>query len=169
MYFIRPEIKDDVEGVRLLLEKTFGRPQEADLVDTLRERGLITLSMVAHIEEQIVGYIAFSPVELESNSSMVKILGLAPLAILPPYQRQEIGSKLVETALAECQKMEYQGIVVLGAPEFYNRFGFRQASLYQLYSSFDVPAEFFMVKELLNGSLSGHTGVVNYQPEFNNV
>ncbi|WP_013324601.1 GNAT family N-acetyltransferase [Gloeothece verrucosa] len=169
MYSIRPEIKDDVEGVRLLLEKTFGRPQEADLVDTLREREVITLSMVAHIDGQIVGYIAFSPVEIESESSTQKILGLAPLAILPPYQRQEIGSKLVETGLIECQKMGYQAIVVLGAPEFYNRFGFRQASLYQLYSSFDIPSEFFMVKELLNGALGGHKGVVNYQPEFNQV
>lgn len=169
MFFIRPEIKDDVEGIRLLLEKTFARPQEANLVDTLRERGVIALSLVAVIEEQIVGYIAFSPVEIDSNSSTVNILGLAPLAILPPYQRQEIGSKLVEFGLRECQKKGSEAIVVLGTPEFYNRFGFRQASVYQLYSSFDVPPEFFMVKELLPGALVGHTGVINYQPEFEKV
>lgn len=74
MFSIRRENKDDVEGVRFLLQKAFDRPQEANLVDSLRVRDAITLSLVALIDEQVVGYIAFSPVEIESNSSTAKIL-----------------------------------------------------------------------------------------------
>ncbi|ACK71749.1 GCN5-related N-acetyltransferase [Gloeothece citriformis PCC 7424] len=169
MFSIRPENQDDAQGVRFLLEKTFNRPQEANLVETLRARDMISLSLVAHIDEQIVGYIAFSPVELESNESSLKILGLAPLAILPQYQRQALGSNLVEIGLQQCQALGYEAIVVLGEPTFYHRFGFRPTSLYSLWSSFDIPSEFFMIKELITGSLGGHSGVILYQPEFNLV
>jgi putative acetyltransferase len=55
---------------------------------------------------------------LVSNLSTIEAIGLAPMAVLPAYQRQGVGSQLVQTGLATCGKMGYGIVVVLGHPHF---------------------------------------------------
>jgi putative acetyltransferase len=122
MLLIRHEMPEDAPEVRSLLIQAFNRPDEADVVEALRSRGAISLALVALVERQVVGHILFSPVTIGAKSSNLKAIGLAPLAVLPDYQGQGIGSQLVQQGLSECRKAGYQIVVVLGEPAFYQPF-----------------------------------------------
>lgn len=146
-------------------EKAFNGPTEARLADLLREANKATISLVAMFNDRVVGHILFSPITIESNPKNVKGLGLAPLAVLPEYQRRGIGASLVTKGLEECQNEEYDLVVVLGDESYYARFGFNRASLYGLSNEYNVD-ENFMVLELKEGVLSSVSGLVKYAPEF---
>ena len=128
MITIRPETNTDFAAVRHVNELAFGQPLEANLVDALRENAQPYISLVATNGNEVVGHIFFSPVTIEPNQQNVSIMGLAPMAVLPEFQRQGIGSQLVRAGLAECEGLGSDAVVVLGHPKFYPRFGFIPAS-----------------------------------------
>ncbi|MEG3838229.1 MULTISPECIES: N-acetyltransferase [unclassified Microcoleus] len=163
---IRTEKPEDVEAVRNINIAAFGRENEANLVDRLR--GIAsTFSFVAVQSDRIVGHIFFSPVVVEGKcSSNLSIQGLAPVAVLPNYQRQGIGTLLIREGLKECGRSGFQAVVVLGHPDFYPRFGFIPASRKSLKCEYDVPDEAFMVLELERGALQDCSGTVKYRSEF---
>ena len=169
MMVVRPERTEDHESVRRVNELAFEQPDEADLVDALRANARPYISLVAVADEQVVGHIFFSPVSVESESSVFTAMGLAPMAVLPEYQNQEIGSRLVREGLKECQRLGHGIVVVLGHANYYPRFGFTPASLKGLRSEYDVPDEVFMVLESVPGALEGRRGLVKYHPEFGKV
>jgi putative acetyltransferase len=169
MIQIRPERPDDIAAIRRVNERAFHRPAEADLVDLLRERGKVTLSLVAIHEGRVVGHILFSPVVIEATGQSVAAVGLAPMAVLPDWQNQGVGSLLVKAGLDECRGLGHQAVVVLGHADYYPRFGFVPASRYHVGSEYDVPDELFMAVELQPGALAACAGTARYQPEFNEV
>jgi putative acetyltransferase len=164
---IRAETPCDHESVHRVNELAFGTPSEADLVNALRENAHPYISLVAIDEDQVVGHIFFSPVTIESASDSFTAMGLAPMAVLPEYQRQGIGTLLVREGLQDCRRIGHEVVVVLGHPEYYPRFGFVRASSKGLRSEYDVADDVFMVAELTTGALKGRTGLVKYRPEFN--
>ncbi|MEG4627684.1 N-acetyltransferase [Microcoleus sp. w1-18aA5] len=166
---IRTEKPEDVEAVRNINIAAFGRENEANLVDRLR--GIAsTFSFVAVQSDRIVGHIFFSPVVVEGKCSRnLSILGLAPVAVLPNYQRQGIGTLLIREGLKECARSGFQAVVVLGHPDFYPRFGFIPASRKSLKCEYDVPDEAFMVLELESGALQECSGTVKYRSEFSRL
>ncbi|WP_445173053.1 GNAT family N-acetyltransferase [Microcoleus sp.] len=96
----------------------------------------------------------------------MSILGLAPVAVLPKYQRQGIGTRMIREGLKECGRSGFPAVVVLGHPDFYSRFGFIPASRKSLGCEYDVPDEAFMVLELESGALQDCSGTVKYRSEF---
>jgi putative acetyltransferase len=163
---IRPEMPHDIAAIRDVIKKAFDRPTEANLVDILRDRNVLTLSLVATEGDCAIGHIAFSPVTVGKENSSFKAVGLAPVAVLPEYQRRGIGSQLIEMGLQKCQKAGQNAVFVLGSPGFYARFGFVAAATYGISYEGDVPPEAFMVKELSPGILGDRPGIAHYQPEF---
>jgi len=164
---ICPETSENSAVIRNVNEAAFGSSIEADLVEKLRSRQAYTLSLVATDGDKVIGHILFSPVTIESGNTSFEALGLGPMSILPSYQRKGVGSQLVRTGLQECKRLGHEVVVVLGHSDYYPRFGFVPASTYGIKSSYDVPDEVFMALELRKGALSGRSGVVKYQPEFN--
>lgn len=169
MLTIRPEAPGDATAIRYVNALAFGRPQEADLVDALRRNGGLTISLVAVQDGRIVGHIAFSPVTITSDTATIDAIGLAPMAVLPAYQRQGIGSQLVAAGLNACRNTHYSVVVVLGHAQYYPRFGFTPARPQGIVWEHDVPDEVFMVKEIKAGALAQTRGVVKYRPEFDGV
>jgi putative acetyltransferase len=166
---IRAEKAEDASAIRCVNIAAFGRSGEADLVDRLRSVAS-TLSFVAEESGQIVGHIFYSPVEIEGKSSeRLLILGLAPLAVLPAYQHQGIGTLLIQHSLEECVHLGSKAIVVLGHPEYYPRFGFTPAKEKGLRCEYSVPEEVFMVLELEVSALEGCQGTVKYRSEFKDL
>jgi putative acetyltransferase len=112
MLVVRREIDSDRAAIRYLLEQAFGSQVEATLVEALRHRRVLILSLVATDRDRLVGHIAFSPVTIEPEGASLNAVGLAPLAVLPEYQQQGIGSQLVEIGLEECQKADFDAVFV---------------------------------------------------------
>ena len=166
MLIIRPETTEDVDSIRHVNEQAFGQKEEADIVDKLRNRGMVTLSLVAVQGDRIVGHILFSPVMIEAESSSFEAIALAPMAVLPAYQRKGIGSQLVRDGLAECRRLGHEIVVVLGHPDYYPRFGFVLAKPRGIDCEFEVPEEAWMILELREGALAGRRGIVKFQSEF---
>jgi putative acetyltransferase len=163
---VRPEEPADLDAIRRVNERAFEGSAEADLVEALRAKGAVTLSLVAVGDGRVVGHILFSPVRIESSSGSAAALGLGPMAVLPELQRQGIGSLLVRSGLDACRDSGHEGVVVLGHPLYYPRFGFVPASRYGITSPWDVPDPVFMAIELRPGALRNRAGVARYQPEF---
>src|SRR5262245_19226287 len=84
---IRRESPGDFPGIRRLLTEAYPTPDEADLVEELRAREALPISLVAVQSAAIVGYLGFSPVTLVPPAA-ASLWGLAPLAIAPALQRQ---------------------------------------------------------------------------------
>ena len=166
---IRAEQKSDQQEIAQILRQAFGRNDEADLVERLRESGILLLSIVAETEGHLVGHILFSPVTLTGALTTIAIAGLAPMAVLPPWQNKGIGSKLVRAGLEECTKAGYDAVVVLGHSRFYPRFGFTPSVAYNIQSEYDIPAEVFMIKPLTEKSLAGCSGTIKYHQAFNEL
>ncbi len=163
---IRPETKEDIKKIRLINASAFDTEAEADLVDNLRKSGIPLISLVAEANRKLIGHILFSPVTLSGNKVNVKIAGLAPMSVLPDYQKQGIGAALVRKGLKLCTSNGYKAVVVLGYPDYYRKFGFVSSARFGIKSEYDVPDEVFMVKELETGALSEFKGVVKYHPLF---
>jgi putative acetyltransferase len=165
MFTVRVETSEDIPAVRRVNEAAFGGPGEASLVDAVRNAAQPYISLVAESDGQIVGHIFFSPVSIEADL-VQQAIGLAPMAVLPEWQRRGIGSQLVREGLKECQRIGFEIVIVIGHPEYYPRFGFRPAREQGLSCEFEVPDEVFMVAELSPGALNGVTALVKYRPEF---
>ena len=167
MVTIRKEQRGDEEQIRLVNTRAFGQPAEADIVDALRKTCPEGVSFVAEHKGQIVGHILFTPAVIETQEKEIGGMGLAPVSVLPEFQRQGIGSKLVQAGLDEMSKTRQPFVIVLGHPEYYPRFGFIRASHYGIASQYDhVPDEAFMILVLDEGALKGVSGVAKYRAEF---
>ena len=166
MVSIRPEIPKEIDSIRYVNEQAFGQTAEAAIVDKLRNRKALTISLVATKDNEVVGHIAFSPVMIESQFSSFEAVALAPMAVLPAHQRKGIGSRLVRAGLEECHRLGHDVVVVLGHPDYYPRFGFVPGKQRGINCEFEVPDEAWMVLELKEGILRGRSGTVKYQPEF---
>ncbi len=169
LLIIRPETPENKAMIRHVNEEAFGDTGEAGLVEKLRSRQAIILSLVAIDGDRVIGHILFSPVTVESESQSFSAVGLGPMAVLPLHQKKGVGSELVRAGLEECRRLGHEIVVVLGHPDYYPRFGFVPASTYGIRCEYDVPNEVFMVLELREGALSGRSGTVKYQPEFNEL
>jgi putative acetyltransferase len=163
---IRPETPEDIDSIRFVNEQAFGQEDESKLIEKLRNHGVLTISLVAVQDGEIVGYIAFSPVAVESGLSSFEAIALAPMAVLPAYQRKGIGSQMVRAGLEECLRLGHEIVVVLGHPDYYPRFGFVLARPKGIDCEFEVPEEAWMILELREGALAGRGGNVKFQPEF---
>ena len=166
---IRAEKNTDKEAIWEVNREAFGGEDEANLVDTLRDSGCVYISLVAELDNQIVGHILYTPVTLSENKSSLKLIGLAPMSVLSQYQKQGIGSQLVKAGLERCKDLNYDAVVVLGHPTYYPKFGFIPAKKYGIQSEYEVPDEAFMILELVPGSLEGQHGTISYHEAFNNV
>lgn len=164
---IRHETPADIPAIRALNEAAFETGAEAVLVDALRENGKFTLSLVAAIEGEVVGHILFTDIVMDPGDAEARILGLAPMAVLPGRQGRGVGSALVRRGLEDCLELGYRGVVVLGHPAFYPRFGFTPASRHGITSIYDAPDEAFMALALGDAELP--KGRALYQPEFGAV
>ena len=165
---VRSEESRDRAAIHSLNIAAFGRSAEADLVDVLRDTASPLVSLVADIGSAVVGHILFSPVSLMAGKHL-RIMGLAPMAVAPEYQRKGVGSALVREGLRQCRELGYQAVVVLGHAEYYPRFGFVPAVQHSIRSEYEVPDDVFTVTELQAGALKDVSGVARYHEAFRSV
>ncbi len=146
---IRSESLPDYAAIAEVNILAFGQENEAKLISEIRDsQGYIPeLFLIAEVDNVIVGHILFSYIDLIGEESL-QVLALAPLAVLPKFQRQGIGSALVEAGLEKADAIKEALVIVLGHPHFYTRFDFQPSVNYKITSPFPVPDDVFMVKRL---------------------
>ncbi len=166
---IRREGPQDIAAIRSVNEQAFGGSSEANAIDRLRERGAEMLSFVAVIDDRVVGHLLFTPIVIAAPDRTWPGLGLAPLSVLPEFQRQGIGTALMNAGLEECRRLGHERVIVLGHPDYYPRFGFERARQHGVRFEFEAPDEACMILALRPGALAGVSGVAKYQPEWNGV
>ncbi|MFC2006961.1 GNAT family N-acetyltransferase [Chloroflexota bacterium] len=138
---IRPETPEDRVATHHVNEVAFGQKSEAALVEKIRNRGMLVVSLVVVSDGHIVGYIAFSPVTVKSDNASFQALALGPMAVLPEYQRRGIDSRLVRAGLEQCRHLGHEVIVSVGYPDYYSLFGFASAKSKGLECELKVPDE----------------------------
>ncbi len=161
---VRAETPEDLEAIRDVNRRAFGREDEARLVDALRAGGFVRVSLVAEKGGRVVGHVLFSDLRIVTKEGAINALALAPMAVLPSDQRQGVGTRLVREGLRACAALGHRVVVVLGHPDYYPRFGFSARLAEGLKSPFSGPA--FMALELVPGALDGVSGEARYPPPF---
>ncbi len=125
---IRPETPQDIIAIEQVTIAAFeGRPYadktEHLIVNGLRNAGALSISLVAEMDGKVVGHAAFSVVTV--NGDDIGWYGLGPISVLPEFQKQGIGSKLINIGLAQLRDIGARGCVLEGSPAYYQRFGFK--------------------------------------------
>jgi len=155
-------------AVRKVNAAAFGREAEGELVDALRRSGALALSMVAEEGGRIVGHIAFSPGRVVGDDFEYEAMALGPVAVLPDWQKQGVGSQLVRAGLEALRERGARPVFLLGHVTYYPRFGFEPAQEHGVCCEFDVAPEYFMVWAPLEEP-PGRRGTFYFRPEFRDV
>ena len=161
---IRPETPEDFAAIAALNRDAFGGDGEAELIERLRDDGLVAVSLVAVEAGAIAGHILFSNLAVELDGRPVRAVALAPMCVRHDRQRRGVGSALVRNGLDAVRDAGYRAVIVLGHPEYYPRFGFSSDVDAKLASP--VPGNAFMALELVPGALHGASGKVTYPAAF---
>lgn len=170
----RQEQPKDYLKTEALIEQSFRNEEMSDqqehfLVQRIRSSNAFIpeLSVVAvNQQDEIIGQILFSKITIENKDQATESLALAPVSIHPDYQKQGIGSMLMNRGLEKAKEFGYTSVIVLGHPDYYPRFGFKSASLWGIEAPFDVPDNAFMALELEKNALKKVSGVVQYSEAF---
>ena len=171
---IREERQKDFEKINQVVKAAFKNVEQSDhtehlLVEKLRKSQayIPALSLVAQTPQgEIVGHLLLSKAHIINGSQSFEVLALAPLSVAPAFQRNSIGSKLIEVAHQRAKKLGYAAIVLLGHKDYYPRFGYKKASLFGVSFPFNAPDDCCMVAELLKNALRGISGVGWYSQGF---
>jgi putative acetyltransferase len=125
---IRDETNADIGVITQVTVAAFATMEisghtEQFIIEALRSAGALTLSLVAELDGRVVGHIAFSPVAISDGTK--DWYGLGPVSVLPEYQRRGIGKALTKEGLSRLKKLSAKGCCLVGHPEYYMKFGFK--------------------------------------------
>lgn len=160
---IRDEQPDDIAVIGQITEQAFAgqvysQQTEAKIIDCLRAQNQLSVSLVAELEDQVVGHIGFSKVSIDGVD--LNWFGLGPLSVLPIHQGKGLGSMLVNSGLEAIVAIGARGCVLLGDPKFYSKFGFANCEQLRMIGP---PPQYFQIKAL-NGDIP--SGIVEFHTVF---
>ena len=165
---IRQENNKDFDQVYSVVKKAFQMAEhsdgnEQDLVVALRKSDAFIpeLSLVAEMDGKIIGHIMFTKIEIGNHTALT----LAPLAVLPEYQKQGVGAALIKEGHRIAKELGYQYSVVLGSERYYPRYGYIPAKQLGIKAPFEVASENFMAIKLQENA-EPINGIVKYAKEF---
>ena len=174
--FIRQEQPSDADAIRRLHRLAFAKQAsdegpardgslEANLVDELRAEGDLVepLCLVAKHEGVLVGHVAVSRASLDGAPAALVAIG--PIGVLPELQNAGVGSALMHATIAAADALGERGIVLLGHPAYYPRFGFGPAVDHGIRPPQDWGPAYFMLRRL-GAWGNGVSGAFRYAPAF---
>jgi putative acetyltransferase len=164
---IRAEKPEDSEQISQLMQAAFkdhpfSHNNEHHIVNGLRRANNIATSLIAEQDNEVVGYVAFSPVQIDGIH--MNWFGLGPIGVAPALQKQGIGKQLIQSGLEILKSAGANGCVVLGDPAYYKKFGFDVNPRMILEG---VPPEYFMALpfhgETTQGQVSYHRAFYEHE------
>jgi len=157
---IRNELPGDERAIEAVTVAAFKDAPHSDhtehfIIKALRKANELSVSIVAEADGVVLGHVAVSPVAITDGSR--GWFGLGPISVSPEHQHKGIGSQLMEQALTALKLQGASGCVLLGDPNYYRRFGFRneQGLVFP-----GVPQEYFQAlsfgSQIPQGDVSYH-------------
>ena len=169
---VRQEHPDDLRSIGVVHLSAFEGDNEAGLVDELRSSSgyIPELSLVAEFNGRIVGHVLLTKVKIlkGKDKGNEEILAMAAMAVVPSQSHRGIGSDLAQAVVEKAKSMGYKGIVVVGHPDFYQRFGFNKISQWSLDTNLTVSNDLITAIELVDGIFEGGGNVI-YPSLFDRV
>ncbi len=170
---IRQERPADYKEVENVIYRAFEHAEYSDktehvLVARLRNSSAFIpeLSLVACMKDNIVGHILLTKIEIINDTLKYDSLALAPVSVLPGFQKKGIGAALVNKSHEIAKSMGYCSITLIGHAEYYPRFGYKLANEYNIDFQFEAPPENCMIIEIQSGCLKNVSGQATYPKEF---
>ena len=160
---IRDAKASDYAAIRQIVRHAFAQDDEANLVEQLRADGDALVELVAASDIAIQGHILYSPLAIVRDGQTLRAAALAPVSVLPAFQKNGLGGELIRAGNARCKALGYAGLVVLGHAAYYPRFGFSAPLAESLEAPFSGPH--FMALEFEPGVFAGG-GKVQYAKAF---
>ncbi|HEX2945002.1 MAG TPA: N-acetyltransferase [Clostridia bacterium] len=177
---IRLEEPEDYRHVEEVTKAAFSYPEriasskigccmEHYMVHMLREKGGIReLDFVAELDRKIIGHVIYSHAYiLQPDNSRIDVLNFGPLSVLPEFQKKGVGSALMKYSIAQARELAYGAILFFGHPEYYPRFGFKEAKEFGITTCDGENYPAFMAMELKKDYLSNVTGRFFESPIYN--
>lgn len=165
---VRQERVKDYKEVYKLIKDAFASAEHADgneqdLVEDLRKGDAFIpeLSLVAEVDKELIGHILFTKAKVGNDDVLV----LAPLSIKPEYQKQGVGTALINEGHKIAKEMDYQYSLVLGSETYYPRFGYKSVEQFGIEVPKGIPKENFMAIKLQENTKI-ISGAVSYAKEF---
>ncbi len=171
---IRQTSDSDLQDILEINRRAFGEEDVASLVEGLLKDATAQplLSLLAFVDGKPVGYILFTRATLEGQTDQPKIQILAPLAVLPEFQKQKIGGKLITEGISQLRKSGTKLVFVLGHETYYPRHGFiPDAKSFGFPATYPIPEknkDAWMIYPLVRNALNGKTGKVICADFMNN-
>ena len=177
---VRNETQKDYRRVEEITREAFaypdrierggiGCPYEHWMVHELRKRdGILELSLVATVNDEIVGHVICSKAEVRQDGNSLPVLNLGPISVRLEYQRLGVGKALINELIIKAKDLGYGAILFFGRPEYYPQFGFVEASEFSISDSEGYNYDSFMGMELIPGYLSVAKGGRFYESDIYN-
>ncbi len=164
---IRETGDQDFQDITEVEERAFGSVKEAQLTaDLLKDKTAEPLlSLNAYLDNKAVGHILFTRLYLDVMTAEQPLIHiLAPLAIIPEYQKKGIGGMLIREGQKKLKAMGSEMVFVLGHMEYYPKYGFiPDAARIGYEAPFPIPEEFanaWMVQSLTSEDFSLKKGKI---------
>ncbi|MDH3525969.1 MAG: N-acetyltransferase [Gammaproteobacteria bacterium] len=164
---VRPETSEDVRAIDVVHISAFGGEAEARLISALRAAASYNreLSLVAELNGRIVGHVLLTRVPVRKDGEEKIVLALGPMSVVPSQSHRGIGSVLIKASVELAREKGYGAIIVVGYPEYYQRFGFLPAKDIKVTCNLPAPADALTGMEIVEGNLAGG-GHVEYPEPF---
>jgi len=171
---IRKTIKNDFPQTQNLTREAFWNLYKPGCVEHLilhnlrkSKSHIAELDLVAMSGNEIIGHIISTKAKVvDSQNNAHDVLCVGPLSVLPEFQKQGIGSKLINKSITTAKKSGHSGMILFGNPDYYHRFGFRNAVEYGITTKDGQNFEPFMALELQAEGLSNVNGRFFEADEF---
>jgi putative acetyltransferase len=117
------------------------------------------LDFVAELVGRLVGNIVYTRAGVINEArETIQVICFGPVSVLPAFQKQGIGSALINHSINAARDMGYPAIFIYGDPRYYSRFGFRCAEKYDIKTADGKYAIALLALELKQGALNNKPG-----------
>jgi putative acetyltransferase len=153
---IRLAEEKDLDSILSVVETAFSDEENKVIMNLAQDLSVETTSpsiksLIAEIDNQVIGYVSHSPIFLKSASGISGYI-LAPLAVSPEHQKQGVGSRLIKSGINMLTKYGADVLLVYGDPDYYGRFGFREEVGRSFVPPYPLQYPFGWTGMMLNGT-----------------
>lgn len=170
---IRSEVGPDEDEITDVVSRAYEHVSYSDhtehlMVLRLRSSSSFVpeLSLVAECRPKLVGHMLLTKVSIRDADRAIQSLALAPLSVVPSFQRRGVGTALVADAHQRARDLGFRSVILLGSPEYYSRFGYLPLHPFDIDVPFAIRRENCMALSLEQNGLVNVQGIVDYPVEW---